>query len=105
MQPAANFGVASFASVTGIVCLTSANAYVIGALIHASATGQFQLFAGTTASSAAALSGIVGRATAAGSGVPSYIPFPAYASGGLTMTMVGSNDPKVTLFWNPAGGA
>ena len=102
------YGNASYVTVVGATVITSANAQIIGILFQSTATGDIQIWAGTTASGAAALSGVIrAYATTGAATVQSavYIPFPAYASGGISINVVGAQDPKLTLFWNPAGGA
>lgn len=103
-----NYGTAFVATATGAVCITSANAQIIGVLVQSSATGSFQLWAGTTATGAGArLSHLVRAYTTTGSATAQsavWYPFPAYASGGITLNVGGSLDPKLTLFWNPVGG-
>ena len=106
MLPGTNFGKAQAFTTVGATCVTSANAYIIGVLIDSTATGTFQIWAGVTATSTSAgvpLCGLVGRTTA--TGLPNYIQFPAYASGGITINIPTTNDPNITLFWNPVGGA
>ena len=99
-------GKASLVQVAGATCLTSANANIIGVLLYSSATGNVQIWAGTTATGAGVLSGIIRQTTGAVSAAPAlYVPFPAYASGGISISIGASNDPQITLFWNPAGGA
>ena len=94
------------ATATGTVNISAVNSYVRGILFTGTGTGKVQLFAGTTSTGAAAALGaqIVAYATVTGATANSavYFPFPAYASGGLTMVVGGSADPKLTLFWNPA---
>ena len=92
------------------ICLTSANANIIGVLFQSSATCAIQIWAGVTATSTVAgkpLSGIIRAAGTATLGFVqgSFVPFPAYASGGITVNITGANDPSITLFWSPAGGA
>ena len=105
------FGTATYLSATGTVCITSANARIIGVMFNGTGTGKLSIFAGVTStatSSAAPLSGqIIAYSTAADATVNKavYFPFPAYASGGITTVVGGSADPKVTLFWSPVGGA
>jgi hypothetical protein len=63
-----------------------------------------QLWAGTTATSAAAglpITGLITFTTAQGVG-SKFLSVPAYCSGGLVINVAGASD--VTLFWNPAGG-
>lgn len=105
-----NFGTAYTITTVGATVVTSANAAIIGFQFNGSATGDVQIWAGTTATAAAAgvpLSGIIrGFATTTSGGqVASYYPFPAYCSGGITINIGTSGDPRLTLFWNPAGGA
>lgn len=103
-----NYGTAYLATATGAVCITSANAQVIGVLFQGSATGTLQIWAGTTATGAASgLSHIIRAFVTTGSATAQsavYFPFPAYASGGITINVGASTDPKLTLFWNPVGG-
>ena len=106
MLPGTIFGQTAVLTATGLTCITSANAHIIGIFINSTATGQVKIWAGVTAtatSSGAAISVNIGKATA--TGLAQYFPYPAYASGGITVQVVGSLDPSVTLFWNPAGGA
>lgn len=106
------YGQATQLTATGTVVITSANAQIIGILFNGSATNRLQIFAGLTSTVASGSAAqlhtgtIVGYATTGVTANPAlYIPFPAYASGGITTVVPGSADPKVTLFWNPAGGA
>jgi hypothetical protein len=110
MLPGTHFAKATYTATATALCITSANAYIVGVLFHGSATNSIRLWAGVTATSTASgspLAGILyGNPTAAATvNVPTYLPFPAYCSGGITMQIVGSGDPNITLFWNPAGGA
>ena len=108
MLPGTNFGKASFNATAGATCLTSANAYIIGVLFQGTATNTARLWAGTTATGAGQLSGkIVANGTTGSATVnaATYYEFPAYASGGITIENLGAQDPALTLFWNPAGGA
>lgn len=104
------FGTATFVTATGAQVISSANCYVLGVLFHGTGTGAVQIFAGVTATTVATTSGgnalsgtIRSFTTVAGATLNSavYIPFPAYASGGLTIIMGASADPRLTLFWNP----
>ena len=111
MLPGTSFGKAQQFTATGASCITSANAYIIGILFQGTGTGTLQLFAGVTATSTASGSPISQTirafTTAAAATVNSavYFPFPAYASGGITVNVGASADPAITLFWSPAGGA
>ena len=108
-----NFGTAYTITTVGATVVTSANAAIIGLMFNGSATGDVQIWAGVTATVTSAtsggvqLSGIIrGFATTTSGGqVASYYPFPAYCSGGITINIGTSADPRLTLFWNPAGGA
>lgn len=95
-------GVGKLIAVAGATCVTSVNSQIIGVLVHGSATNNVQLWAGTTATGAGVLSGIIRTPTAAVSAAEAvYFPFPAYASGGITINVGASNDPSITLFWVP----
>ena len=111
MQNSPAWGTPYYVTVTGATVITSANAQIIGILFQSTGTANLQIWAGTTATATSAgvpLSGVI-RAypTAADATVNKavYFPFPAYASGGITINMGASADPRLTLFWNPTGGA
>lgn len=104
------FGKPQILTVTGATCLTSANANIIGICFQGSATGSIQIWAGTTATVTAAgaeVSPLIRgySTTAATSQAATYLSYPAYCSGGITVNVGDSLDVKITLFWNPAGGA
>jgi hypothetical protein len=111
-----SFGTPFRVTATGTVCITSANAALLGILFQGTGTGSLKLFAGVTATltsnvaagvtSAINLGRIVAYATVTGATANAavYYPFPAVCSGGITVVMEGSADPSVTLFWNPTGG-
>jgi hypothetical protein len=113
MLPGTNFGNAFRVTATGALCVTSANAYIIGVAFQGTATNIARLWVGTTATgtATAGLGRIVANATsgAATANAATYLPFPAYCSGGICISNAGSADgsldPSITLFWNPAGGA
>ena len=111
MLPGTNFGNAYRVTATGTVCITTANAYIIGIAFQGTGTNIALLFAGSTSTGAGYLGRLVANATALNATVNSmtYYDFPAYCSGGITLmnagTTQGSLDPSITLFWNPAGGA
>ena len=101
-----NYGKASYFATGGATCITSSNAAIIGVLFQGTATGTLQIWAGTTATGAGALSGII-RAFVTGAVTMQsavWYPFPANASGGITINVGTSADPSLTLFWNPVGG-
>ena len=107
MNQGPNFGCAYVVSATGALCITSADSQILGILFQGSATGSLQIWAGTTAtatSAGAPLSYVIKAFSTTGSVTAQnavYYPFPAYASGGITINVPGTNDPKLTLFWNP----
>jgi hypothetical protein len=111
MLPGTSFGTATRLTATGASVITSGNSYIIGILFQGTGTGSLSLWAGTTATTTAGgspLSGVIRAfATAAGATVnpASYFPFPAYASGGITVNVPATADASITLFWAPAGGA
>lgn len=101
-----NYGTATYVTATGPVCITSANAQIIGILFQASATQAVTIYANTTATTP--ISGVVRGYSTTGSATTQpavYVPFPANCSGGITISSSVSGDPKLTLFWNPTGGA
>ena len=100
------YGNATYVTVTGTLSITTANAYIIGVLFQASATGALNVLVGGVRSTATVLGSTMrGFSTTGANTVQSavYVPFPAYCSGGFTVTQP-VLDPKLTLFWNPAGG-
>ena len=94
-------GKAQRLTVTGLTCITSINSNIIGVLCSqsATATGAVQLYHGVTASYS-----ICGPIVFASGSVAQYISIPAWASGGITISIPAAQNPDVTLFWNPAGG-
>lgn len=103
------FGKAQVLTATGATCITSANAYILGVSFQGSATNSCQLFQGVTATGSPVSNLLRGTMTAgAGAGTTAaaatYLPYPAYCSGGITVNVGDSLDVKLTLFWNPAGG-
>jgi hypothetical protein len=113
MLPGTLFGNAFRVTATGVLCVTSANAYIIGILFQGTATNIARLWVGVTATgtATAGLGRIVANGTTGSATVnpATYYQFPAYCSGGICIsnngTTDGSLDPSITLFWNPAGGA
>lgn len=114
MLPGTNFGSAFRVTATGALCVTSANAYIIGIAFQGTGTNIARLWVGTTATGTATtahLGRIVANATALNATInnATYYDFPAYCSGGICISNAGavdgSLDPSITLFWNPAGGA
>lgn len=100
-------GAAFRVTATGTVCVTTANAAIIGVMFNGTGTGSVLIFAGPTSTGASALLGkIVAYPTVAGvtANQAVYYPFPAIASGGITLQTPGTTDAALTLFWNPTGG-
>lgn len=108
VQP--DYGYAKYVSAAGATVVSTVNSRIIGFLIQSTATGNIQLWAGTTATSTAAgvaLSGVIRAYATTGSATVQssvYFPFPAYASGGCCVNVGGAGDPSVTIFWCPTGG-
>ena len=104
-------GTAYFATVTGSTVISSGNSNIRGILFTGTATGSCQLWAGITAtatSNGAPMTGIIRAFVTTGAATSQsavWYPFPAYASGGITINVGAAIDPSLTLFWNPAGGA
>jgi len=106
--PGTNFGQVFYTATATSLCITSANAYILGILFHGTATNSAQLYKGITVNAANALCGpLVANGTTGTATVnaATFYDFPAYCSGGITIKVIGAGDPNVTLFWNPAGGA
>ena len=104
------YGNAKVLTVTGATVITSANAYIIGVSFQGSATNSCQIWQGVTATGSPVSNLLRGTMTAgAGAGTTvaaaTYLQYPAYCSGGITVNVGDSLDVKLTLFWNPAGGA
>ena len=90
--------VATYTATATSLCVTSANANVVGILWSGSATGAIQIWSGVTATATAlatTLSGII-RFTA-----PEFRACPANCIGGFTISSSIASDPSFTLFWNP----
>lgn len=87
---------------TGISTVGGAN--LIGVMVNASVTGNtlIQLWAGITATATTAGVPITGIITfVSGTAKASYMPIPAYCSGGVCINTTG-DCTDITLFWNPA---
>ena len=100
------FGKATKVTASGYTAITSANAAIIGILFHGSGTGIVSLYADSSGS--VTISGLLrGYATMAGVTAPQafFLSYPAYCSGGFTVNVAATDDPSVTLFWNPLSGA
>lgn len=96
---------AAYLTATGYSCITSAAGIIGGVLVQASATGAFQLFASSTATSSTAITGVVRAYSTSGSvTVQSAVWFPLYVDcpGGICIRVSPAADPKLTLFWKPA---
>ena len=85
--------------------VTTRDANVVGVLCCSTGTGVITLYAGVTATTSTLLAGPVRIYTtvpAAYINGPVWMPVPGIAMGGLIVTIGASNDPNITLFWNPA---
>lgn len=98
------YGTPRYFTVAGATCVTSSPAQIVGILFHGTSTGEIQIWAGVTATTNP-ISGAITAFTTSQSTLNSFVycPFPAYCSGGFSVNIIGSNDPKITLFWNPVG--
>ena len=107
MPTFADYGTPFVVTATGTQVVTSANAAIIGMCFQGSATGGITLFQGVTSTATGAVSNLIRfYVTVAATVVaPVYLPYPAVCPGGITLVMQASADPKLTLFWNPTGGA
>lgn len=98
---------ATYLSATGYSCITSGPAAIGGVLVQASATGAFELFTSSTATSSTAITGVVRAFSTSGSvTVQSAVifQFPAIdCPTGFCVRVSPSADPKLTIFWVPMG--
>ena len=96
------FGTPYYATATGVFTVTTANAAIIGVLFCSTGTAAVQFFAGATASASIGPL-IVANTTIAGATLnPAvWFPYPAYASGGFSIDVYPSADPRLVIFWNP----
>lgn len=94
-------GTATRVTGASAVTICSVNSNLIGVLCCASATatGGIAIYHGVTASSS-----VCGLIVFPSGSAATYIPVPAYCSGGITVDLGAADNPDVTLFWNPAGG-
>jgi hypothetical protein len=93
---------------TGYTCITSAQAQIIGIASYGSATAGIQFFAGLTCSTSMTPMITFSATTSAVAGglSPMYFAFPMMCSGsGLTVGLLASADPNLTLFWLPIAGS
>lgn len=93
-----------WANVTGKQLVTSGGAAILGIAFLGTATGQVQLFAGTTASASMTpvITFSVTTSAVAGGYSPMFLRFPAEVSGnGLVIDAGATNDPNIQLFWSP----
>lgn len=106
-MPAYNeFGTPTLVTTSGAACLTSANAQLIGVLLQSTATSAIQFWQGVTATSNPITGVVRGWQTTAATMQPAiYLPIPALCSGGITYNVSAASDVRITLFWNPVGGA
>jgi hypothetical protein len=103
-NPIIEAGYGTRLSATGASVITSGPCTIIGVASYGSATAGIQFFAGTTASASMTPTiTFCATASAVAAGLsPMFFRFPAVVSGnGLTVTVLGSLDPNLTLFWLP----
>ena len=96
------YGTPYYSTVAGATCVSSANCAILGILFQSSGTGSIQIWSGVTATGSTALSGTIyayRTAAAATANGALWLPFPAYAAGGITINHGGADDPKLTLFY------
>lgn len=99
------YGVPVFISSTATASatvITSANAILMGALVHGTGTSSFQIAngAGLTVGRPFTVLGPVG-----GRNGSQYMPMPAYCPSGFSFQwLTEPTQGSITLFWNPAGG-
>jgi hypothetical protein len=102
--PINELGYATRLNATGNTVITSGPCSILGIASYGSATAGFQFFTGVTASvSMTPVITICATASAVAAGLsPLFFRFPCYVSGnGLTVGVLGSLDPNLTLFWLP----
>lgn len=92
-------GTATRITGTAAINITAVNANLIGVLCcsSATATGGIAIYHGVTASSS-----VCGLVVFPSGSASTYIPVPAYCSGGITVQAGVADNPDLTLFWNPA---
>lgn len=100
-----NIGVPTYVTATGYSCITSAAAVLYGVLVHGTATCGFQLFSSNTATASTAITGSVWAYGTTGATVNQGVFFdtPAQLPAGFCIRNLPALDPKLTLFWAPAG--
>ncbi len=97
-------GTATYLNTSGKQVVTSGPMVLLGIAFVGTATGQIQLFTGTTC--AASLSPMITfcatASAVAGHFSPQFLRWPAEVSGnGLTVDLGTTNDPNIILFWSP----
>ena len=105
MKLIAEAGTPYYGTATGYVCVTSADAAIIGVLFQGTGTGTLEIFRGVTATAASAIGVVRAYLTAAGATANSAVwyPFPAVLNDGFCIRVGPSADPRLTLFWSPVG--
>ena len=93
---------------TGVTTISSAPCAVYGVLFQGSATGGIRIYDAASTASATASSAmthdIITVVTVEGTVITaSYIPIPGMTRNGLTVDLMPSADPKLTLFYDPIG--
>ena len=106
MKLIAEAGTPYYATATGYVCVTSADAAIIGVLFAGTGTGTLEIFSGVTATAASAIGGVIRAyvtATGATANAAVFMPFPAVFNDGFCVRVGPSADPRLTIFWSPVG--
>ena len=108
-QDSSNIGVPVYLTATGTICITSGAAELYSILVHGSATGGFALYPGVSGSATTsnALTGNVYAYATTGVTINPGLLFsmPSAWPRGLTVVVLPSADPRLTLFWRPMGPA
>lgn len=89
---------------SGITVISSAGAALVGVLFCGSGTGRLQVFSGVTASVPATVTVIAYRTAnnvGATSNTAIYYPLAGNTTGGLTVDLQGTSDPRLMLYWIP----
>ncbi len=102
--------ITSTVTASGIV-ITSANAQIIGVLMHGSGTAILEIFTGTTVNVAGTtvtprLRSVNGVSAFSGTVGARFYPVGADCPGGITVNWRAepTEAGMLTLFWNPTGG-
>ena len=91
---------------TGLTTITSGKAVLYGIASIGSATAGIQLFAGVTSSVSLTpmINFSVTASAVAGGFSPFFLRMPMTVSGsGFTVSLLGTTDPNMMIYWNPDG--